>query len=676
MSLGFALPSALLLAALVGLPIIAHLTKQIPKDRQAFGAMMLVRRVVKRLRRRRSLKDRLLFALRALALLALAFAASGLRFTYVGDIPDIGGSGRVVVIIDHSMSMGLNDAGSTLLERAKARAITKVGGLPESTLVGLVAYAGTSRPLTAELTTDHDRVVRMLGEVDVSLQGSDLRGALLDARRMLDGEPGEILLFSDEAGPVMIPAAEAELARIVETGSAVLPQAVHADPPRNIAVTSAHYGDGLEGGQVTLRVRNFGPVSIEASCEVVLPDGAQMPVFVDLPPDGEAEVRVTVPREAAGGVGRAYCEDPDLPADDRRYFHMPRVGASRVLVVDGDPGDTPTRSEVYFLERALAPWGGSKSGVRPDVISPKGLVDLDPAVHRVVFLANVADPRPVGPRLTDFVRRGGNLVVTAGDNITADRYNAALSAVLPAAFRRPMSIADLGEDPVPLVLPDLELPLFTPFSRSGRGGFARIGARRVLTLEPYAETADVTTLLRFEGGHPALVERRLGKGRVLVWTSSVDLGWGNLPLQSAFMPLMQRIVAYLGGEAASSATRLDATIGHPVSVSLPELTSEPEVVGPDGQPVRSHREGSSLSFTPERAGAYRVTVSDGPPLAWVAVNIDPLESDVRRTDSVAAVEAELEPELFARHVQLGGPLMGAAMSFLMFSALLAMWVTP
>ncbi len=69
-------------------------------------------------------------------------------------------------------------------------------------------------------------------------------------------------------------------------------------------------------------------------------------------------------------------------------------------------------------------------------------------------------------------------------------------------------------------------------------------------------------------------------------------------------------------------------------------------------------------------------MSAAPPLAWVAVNIDPLESDVRRTDSVAAVEAELEPELFARHVQLGGPLMGAAMSFLMFSALLAMWVTP
>ena len=83
---------------------------------------------------------------------------------------------------------------------------------------------------------------------------------------------------------------------------------------------------------VTIRVTNFGPDVVEVPCTVVLPDGAEIPIFVELPPEGEAEERITVPREAKGGVGRATCEDPDLPFDDSRYFHLPRVGASRVLV--------------------------------------------------------------------------------------------------------------------------------------------------------------------------------------------------------------------------------------------------------------------------------------------------------------------------------------------------------
>ena len=54
MSLGLQLPWALLLGGLVVLPVIAHLTRQRPTDRVAYGAMMLLERLVKRLRRRRS----------------------------------------------------------------------------------------------------------------------------------------------------------------------------------------------------------------------------------------------------------------------------------------------------------------------------------------------------------------------------------------------------------------------------------------------------------------------------------------------------------------------------------------------------------------------------------------------------------------------------------------------
>jgi hypothetical protein len=675
LSLSLLAPASLALLALGILPVLAHLTRQRPTERVAFGAMLLIQRLVKRLRRRRTLKDRLLLLLRALAVLLLALAAAGPQLLTPGDIPEYGGSGRVVLVVDRSMSMRLIDGGASLLSRARGLASKRVSSLPPGTKVGLITYADEAEPLTTELIDDHERVSNLIARIEPSRGSSNLKDALLEARRMLEGEPGEVLLFTDEAGPTMVPSANEELARLVDAGSAVLPQVVHAEPPRNVAVVRATYGDGLEGGQVVVRLVNYGPDPLEVPCEVELPDGARIPVFVDLPPEGEAEARVTIPREALGGVGEVHCDDPDLPGDDRRYFHLPRVGASRVLVVDGDPGDTPTASEVYFLERALAPWGGVKSGVTPDVISPAGLSALDPDEHRVVFLANVSDPRPVGAHLRDFVRRGGALVISAGDNVTADRYNAALGPLLPSPLRKPRSLADRAEDPVPLRLPDLDLELFSPFSRAGRGGFTRIGAWRVLTFTPYTDGGDVRTLLSFEGGAPALVERTFGSGRVLVWTSSMDLAWSNLPLQATFMPLIQRMVETLGAGGSSRVGRVDALLGTQVRVPLEDIDGALEVRGPTGL-VRSTVEGSSVVFSPEEPGGYEVALAGGPSVAWVAVNVDGAESDVRRSHSVAEAESELDPELFVRRTDLGSPALALGLLLALGSALLAVLGGP
>lgn len=676
MSLSLLAPAALGLALLGALPLIAHMARQRPRDRQAFGAMLLLQRVVKRLRRRRRLKDPLLLALRLLAMLLVVLGSVSPRLSWPGDQPALGGSGRVVVIVDRSLSMSLQDGGSTLLARARDQAAQTVRDLPEGTLAAAVAFDSEAERLVPSLTADHGRILERIDALQPSSGTSDLRGALLEARQLLGGEPGEVLVYSDQAGPRMVGEAVPELEALLQAGSSVIPVLVAGDPPRNVAITRASYGEGIEGGQVTVRITNFGPDPIEVPCEVILPDGARIPIFADLPPQGEAEEQVTVPREALGGVGRATCEDPDLALDDSRYFHLPRVGASRVMVVDGDPGDTPVLSEVYFLERALAPWGGVRTGVTPDVVPPAGLGHLDPERHRVVFLANVSDPRPHGPRLVEFVRKGGALVMAAGDNITAERYNAALGSVLPSPVRRARDLADPGEQGVSLALPDLEHALFTPFARTGRGGFGRVRAHRVLTLEPYDDSSEVHTLLRFEGGVPALIERQVGQGRVLLWTGSLDLAWSNLPLQSVFMPLVQRMVGWLGGEAGGGAARFEATAGELVSLPLPEMVLAAEIIGPSGAPVRSRVEASRLLFIPPEAGAYAMRIEDAPPLVWVAVNTPPHESDTRAYESLAAVERELVPELFLRHARLGPWATGIGLILLVFQALIALWRRP
>jgi hypothetical protein len=650
--MSFAVPLAAALGLAVALPILAHLSRQLPTNRRAFGAMLLVRRLSRRLRRRRRLKDALLFALRALALLALAAAATGPEIRFQGGSPTFGGTGRVIVVLDRSLSMTLTDGGSTLFARAQADVAKVLGDLPPGTQVGAVAFGNGAERLTPTLTTDVGSVAARLAVLEPTGGRSNLQAALFEARSLLAGEPGEVLLFSDEAGPTMVRAAESEIALLVEQGSAVLPRPVRADPPRNVAVVSAEYADGIEGGQVLVEVQSFGPQPVEVSCEVVLPDGATIPIFVEIPAEDVVVERITVPREASGGVGRVRCADPDLPFDDSRYFHLPRVGASRVLIVDGEPGDTPTRSEVYFLERALAPWGGARGGVRPEVVTAAGVGSLDPETFRVVFLANVTDPRPFSAELVAFVRAGGNLVITGGENVTEERYDPTLGSILPASIRRPRSLTGVEEGGVPLELPDVGLELFSSFARTGRALFPRMRAHRVLTLDAYDDGGDVATLLRWEGGLPALVERKVGAGRVLVFTGSADLAWGNVPIQAGFVPFVQRLTTWLGADAGAAAARFDAVLGEEAVVALPDLAVEPEVRGPDGALVSSTTTSSAVVFRPTAAGAYSVALPGAPPLAWVAVNVAPDESDVRVRETVNEVEADIDPSLFTRRRDL------------------------
>ena len=311
-----------------------------------------------------------------------------------------------------------------------------------------------------------------------------------------------------------------------------------------------------------------------------------------------------------------------------------------------------------------------QGGVLPELTSPSGISALDPEEHRVGFLANVSEPAPLATRLIDFVRTGGGLVIGLGDNVTAERYNGALSLLLPAPLRRVRSLANPGEEGVGTELPDVGLDLFRPFARGGRTAFGKVRWRRLHTLEPYDESDQVRTLLRTRTGIPLLVERRLGQGRVLWLTGTFDRDWGDFPLQAAFMPWVQQVVRYLGADTGGGGLRETGRVGETQTVTLPEGVLDVSVTGPGGA-VPAQVRGSTVSFEPIKAGAYLVETPGAPPLAWVAVNVDPQESDVRPGPSLIETAAEIDPERFLVRLDLGAGLLGGALLLALLQALVA-----
>ena len=151
-----------------------------------------------------------------------------------------------------------------------------------------------------------------------------------------------------------------------------------------------------------------------------------------------------------------------------------------------------------------------------------------------------------------------------------------------------------------------------------------------------------TVLARFDDGNVALAERKIDKGRVVVWTSTLDTFWNDLTIKPVFLPFMHRVARHLTAFVETPPWR---TVGQVV---------EPEAVrtaGPHGGGARrGDAVGSASSAGAKRSrevvelpsrvstkSARRAPTPQRPPA--IAANVDVAESDLTPIDPQELVAA-------------------------------------
>src|SRR5450759_3621034 len=177
---------------------------------------------------------------------------------------------------------------------------------------------------------------------------------------------------------------------------------------------------------------------------------------------------------------------------------------------------------------------------------------------RSMYLKKRADSRPSpssGKALSKGARR------SRGKRRSAGRSSTVAPACWPgsaAAVPGQHAGETVDERPAERLLPlDRRAPLLSAFPEEGDG---LLSARffKYMLLDPVRDTARRNVILRFESGAPALVERDVGKGRVLLLTTTVDREWTDLPIRPGFLPLVREAARHLVGAAdeESGATSL------------------------------------------------------------------------------------------------------------------------
>jgi hypothetical protein len=150
-------------------------------------------------------------------------------------------------------------------------------------------------------------------------------------------------------------------------------------------------------------------------------------------------------------------------------------------------------------------------------------------------------------------------------------------------------------------------------------------------------------ILNVAGGDtPLLAETAIGRGKVLLFASTADRAWTNLPTHPAFPILLHEMVTYL----TTRSHERPWTLGEPLVVPLSGRSTQTSVTfrSPGGGELAvqvTERDGRRVALydQAEQPGFYEMMQGQGGLPAVLAVNVDPRESDVRMLMSESFVMA-------------------------------------
>jgi len=655
--MGFVTPALLAGGLMVVVPIAIHLAMRRRPRRIEFPALRFLGPTRERNQRRLRLRHLLLLLLRCGAILLLALALAR---------PTVRGSGwlggeetpvAAALVFDTSPRMAYRHENATRLEAARRIGRWLVRQLPRKSRIGVLE----SRGAPAHFSVDRGAATQRVERLAVRPAGRPLPEAIERAAALLkqtDLPRKEIYVFTDRARAAWPGDRLARLrARLAEAGS---PEIYLIDVGLDEPINS-----GLGALQLSSQVlARQAPLRVTVPLEHVGPETDRAVELFVLDPEGHPQKRGHAmahwQHEPAGslefpplylgegtqqGFVRIVGED-GLVWDDTRYFTVAVKPAWRILI------GAPKPADALFLVEAIA----------PDSTRQAGLSRFDCQVipfdrwneQRLDDYASVCllDPPPLSEddwkRLADYARSGHGVAIFLGHNARpiAAFHHGAARQLLPGDLKRQW------REPSYLAPRDLQHPVLAKFaSVEGSIPWQAFPVFRYWQLGPL--DPGVVTILPYATGHPALVEKPLGAGRVVTMTTPISdtlhppgrEPWNALPTGSLepwpFVVLSNELMFYLVGKGETS---LNYVSGETVVLPIGTQLGSPLVLleTPDGQRIRQSvdQNARSLMLTSVQAvGNYRVRAgghAEGLDVGF-SVNLAPDATRLARYDRDALV---------------------------------------
>ena len=634
-------------ALAVSLPILFHLIRRQPKGQVEFSSLMFLQPTPPRLTRRSRLDNWPLLLLRALVLmlLAAAFARPFLRSVALSD-SELPGR-RMVLVVDTSASM--QRAG--LWQQALDRADEVLADFQPADRLAVVTFDRSPKTLlgfdqSSQLTPEQLKTTarKLLRDTGPTWQPTEMGTAVSFAGDLAvtyepEDETKPSLLGDDDApsGGGSSGPAHMILITDLQEGSQIENLQVYAWPKelrldvRKVAPKDRTNASALllaqtpdsaqESDRVRVRVSNSADATDSRFRIRWTADGSEATnsslteLPVQVPPGQSRVVRMPTPPP---GVTALQLQGDDHSFDNQRYVVSPEPVAMSLLHV-GDAAAEPRDSLFYYLQRV--PLSDQQRVVSIDSISADKLDQIpDPKEVPLIVLGSAASD-DVSKRLRDYVADGGRLLAVLSDA----RQSAAITATINEITSGQLRVTEAEiDDYVMFSKIDFDHFVFQPMADPKFNDFTKIRFWSHRSIEVTDEAWNLVA--RFDDGDPAIIQRPLGDGHLLVLAAGWQPQESQLALSTKFIPLIFSLFDFGGGKVGSD----QYTVGQAIAMQPSDTAT---ITGPAGSAF-AYRSVEDLDGI-DQPGIYKFR--DGDEVRTFAVNLVESES---RTEALDEEEFE------------------------------------
>lgn len=574
-------------------PVVLHLIDRQRNVIIPWGAMQFLMEAATKRTQARRLREWLLLLLRVLAVACLVFALARpiVHATWFRSQP----RRELIVVLDNSLSMQRLSGEQSLLaaaiQRAQALAATPHPGeivrvlstapyptwLPGTTTASATTSSGSTAfdtlspteargDLLAALVTavqaERDplavqRRILVLTDGQAADWNTNEDSGWQQIKELVAASPIGITLDVERLGDVSQPAQNVAINRLRATRTVV-----GIDQPLSITAEIQNYG---------ATPTTTGTVSFRVGEDVVQSD--PLPV---IEPGAVAELTCKHGFSTLG-IHRVVCAidtKDDLIVDNQDALIVDVRDEIPVLIVESASDLEDVEQDAFFVQAALGWIDGERveqsSVFVPKTVSLLQLMRMDLAPYHAVIIPHLTDlPDEVVQNLREYVDDGGGLWIAVGPRTDVDRFNrrwyAEHQGLVPMALDR---IIDEAADPDRRTLLNpfgATHPAMQELIDQRKLDMGDIAVTRRHRYTPLSHEHEVSVLLTLTNGDPVVIEKRVGRGRVIVQGFPLRLQWSDLVRSQAFVVLVQEWLSYL---TQPRATRHNLSPGEPLSLLL------------------------------------------------------------------------------------------------------------
>ncbi|HTR00465.1 MAG TPA: BatA domain-containing protein, partial [Candidatus Acidoferrum sp.] len=510
----------------LALPWWLHRLQVQTTEREKFATTRFLEASKKRIHVQRKLKYLVLMGLRMAFLAFLAFAfARPVLFKSHPTVATGADSVHHVIVIDTSFSMHANGR----LDAARDTARSILGTLKAGDSASLFTASTSVSPLAEQTTAEAVR--NLLPGVTADNGRLDFGAMVAALNTLLKNSHAPVVLhvlsdFQQTAQAVRF----ADMIPEVVNGRPVTLdiQKLTSDAAVNAAVTSVVVENRSE---VVATVQAFGGelAANDRQLSLSINGEGQQQLPVPATANGVAQVRFKNVKFGDGDnkVDVALTPHDVLADDDLRHTVFDNSPPAPVLLLTKDLKSLG----VTYLSAALA------TAPRGYAVEAKAIADFDPRVLQRYPWLIVEDLGALTPTLAsalaDYVHGGGAVFAGLGQR------SLALTSV--PVLNLPLSVPPAAKDAAPPLISQIDTS-HPALSDSSGWNSVNVHAMKVVPGK------DDRVLIAQGNALPVLIERSIGAGRLVLFTSSLDNSASDLPVKPVFVGFMAELAQYLSKE--------------------------------------------------------------------------------------------------------------------------------